>query len=304
MMAKTTVEIKLQYVRWEEITMRAQALAQSLMRNRGSRANVFGVPRGGSTVAAMIGFPVDDPKDADVIADDIIDSGATLDRFRREYPEKPFVALFDKRPGRPDWGRGYLVFPWELGDEDGGPEDAIRRVLQFIGEDPDREGLVDTPQRVLRAWGELAAGYAQDPKEILGRVFHEDAEPGMVVVRDIPFHSICEHHLLPFKGTATVGYIPRQQDDSTVIVGLSKLARLVHCYARRLQVQERMTRQIGEAIEEHLRPTGVGVLVTAAHSCMEMRGISVRAPMATSYLRGALMQEGPARTEFLALARQ
>lgn len=173
--------------------------------------------------------------------------------------------------------------------------DAVRDLLALIGEDPDREGLVDTPSRVVRAWLELTAGYEQDPAAILATTFAERADE-MVLVRDVPFASVCEHHMLPFHGTVTVGYLPRDR-----VVGLSKIPRLIECYARRLQVQERMTTQIADAMMEHLSPLGVGVLVTGYHSCMAMRGVQKHGEMVTSSLLGKFRDE--ARAEFLSLAK-
>lgn len=173
--------------------------------------------------------------------------------------------------------------------------DAVRDLLVLIGEDHGREGLQDTPARVIRAWLELTAGYEQDPAKILATTFAERADE-MVLVRDVPFASVCEHHMLPFHGTVTVGYLPRDR-----VVGLSKIPRLIECFARRLQVQERMTTQIADAMMEHLQPLGVGVLVTGYHSCMAMRGVQKHGEMVTSSLLGKFRDE--ARAEFLSLAK-
>jgi len=196
-----------------------------------------------------------------------------------------------------DWGmrHGWLVFPWERGETPA--EDAVVRLLQAIGEDPDRDGLRDTPRRVVKALGEMTCGYLEDPADILATVFDVDFDE-MIVVRRIPFVSLCEHHLLTFVGHATVGYVPKD-----LVVGLSKLARLVDCYARRLQVQERMTRQIADAIDTHLRPAGVAVLIESTHSCMSSRGVAKVAPMVTSDVRGCFRDQPEARAEFMALAR-
>ncbi|MDE2363542.1 MAG: GTP cyclohydrolase I FolE [Hyphomicrobiales bacterium] len=148
-------------------------------------------------------------------------------------------------------------------------EAAVRVLLAYAGDDPSREGLVDTPRRVAKAYRELFAGYAEDPAEILDRVFEEvDGYDDMVLVRDISFSSHCEHHMVPFVGKAHIAYYPRDG-----VVGLSKLARLVDVYARRLQTQEAMTAQIVEALETHLRPRGVAIYVSAEHMCMSMRGV-------------------------------
>lgn len=162
-----------------------------------------------------------------------------------------------------------------------------------------REGLQETPQRVAKAWQAWLSGYGKDPSAIL-KVFEDGAEgvDEMVLVKDIPFYSHCEHHLAPFFGTATVAYIPKGK-----IVGLSKISRLVDMFARRLQVQERMTTQIADAIDKHLQPTGCAVLVKARHMCMESRGICQQGHhTVTSALRGVMRDDALARAEFLKLA--
>ncbi len=148
-------------------------------------------------------------------------------------------------------------------------EEAVRTLLLWAGDDPSREGLLDTPRRVAKAYKEFYKGYGEDPHEILDRVFEEvEGYRDMVLVRDIPFYSHCEHHMVPFVGKAHIGYYP-----STGVVGLSKLARVVDVYARRLQTQETMTAQIADVIDKVLKPRGVAVLVEAEHMCMSMRGV-------------------------------
>lgn len=171
----------------------------------------------------------------------------------------------------------------------------VRALLRFIGEDPDRNGLRDTPARVVRALREMTAGYQQDPAEILSRTLDESHDE-MIVLRGVSFHSLCEHHLLHFSGSATVAYIPGK------VVGVSKLARLVECYARRLQIQERMTQQIAQAVQEHLQAVGVGVVIKARHLCMGCRGVQQSgAEMITSCMLGALREQPETRAELLAL---
>ena len=180
------------------------------------------------------------------------------------------------------------------------PENLIRMLILLIGDNPDREGLKDTPARVVSAWREWAIGYSMKPKEIL-KTFKDGANgmDEMVIVHNIPFNSFCEHHLAPMRGIAHVGYIPNGK-----IVGLSKLARLVDCFARRLQVQERCTVQIADALVEHLEPLGAGVLIRASHGCMETRGVKIQGSLTTtSAMRGALLTGYQARNEFLQLCR-
>ncbi len=173
-------------------------------------------------------------------------------------------------------------------------EQAAKTLLKFIGEDPEREGLKKTPERIIRSLAELTSGYKQNPTEILSTTF-SDACDEMIIVRDIRFWSLCEHHMLPFHGTATVGYLPKDR-----IVGLSKIGRLVHCFARRLQVQERLTQDIANALMNNLKPYGVGVIVKASHLCMEMRGVRTPGEMVTSCLLGAFREVGT-RNEFLSM---
>jgi GTP cyclohydrolase I len=176
------------------------------------------------------------------------------------------------------------------------PLDAVRQLLAYIGENPDRDGLLDTPKRVCKALLEMTQGYDTDIAEILSTSFDVQFDE-MVVLRDVPFSSMCEHHMLPFTGTVTLAYIPTER-----IVGLSKLARLVDAYALRLQVQERMTKQIADAMLEHINPLGCGVVVRGNHSCMCNRGIKKRGEMVTSSLHGVMRTNPEARQEFLALA--
>jgi GTP cyclohydrolase I len=176
-------------------------------------------------------------------------------------------------------------------------EKAVREILIAVGEDPDREGLLDTPKRVARSYAEIFAGLHQDPSDLLATTFDLDHEE-MVLVKDIPFYSTCEHHLVPFHGTAHIGYIPSHDGKVT---GLSKLARLVEIYARRPQVQERLTTQIVEALVEHLEPKGAIVVIECEHMCMSMRG--VRKPGArtvTSAVRGQLREQAT-RAEAMSL---
>jgi GTP cyclohydrolase I len=175
----------------------------------------------------------------------------------------------------------------------------VRNLLRLVGEDPQREGLSETPARVIKAWRHWCSGYAMDASELL-KVFEDGAEgyDEMVTVKDIPIYSKCEHHLADIFGTCTISYIPNGK-----IVGLSKLSRLADMFARRLQVQERMTSQIANALEEHLQPKGVGVVIKARHMCMESRGICQQGHhTVTTALRGAMREEPETRAEFLRLA--
>lgn len=253
---------------------------------------VWGVPRGGAILVGLLcGVRKDftvaiDPGEADLILDDLIDSGATRDRYAHLYPNAEFIGLFPKD--------GWLVFPWEHPDPAVDNADHVRRLIELTGEDPNREGLQDTPKRVIKALREMTAGYYDDPAAILSRRFNEPCDE-MVLVKGIPFNSLCEHHLLPFSGVAHVAYIPDKQ-----VVGLSKLPRLVQCHARRLQLQERLTQAIANDIQKHLEPLGVAVVLEAHHSCMSLRGVRSAGTMTTSALLGAF-RDGEPRQEFLSL---
>ena len=175
-------------------------------------------------------------------------------------------------------------------------EASVREILLEIGEDPDRQGLAGTPGRVHRMYTELTAGYHVDPERLINGAIFDIAYSEMVVVKDIPFYSLCEHHLLPFFGTAAVAYIPRGR-----VIGLSKIPRIVEMYSRRLQVQERLTQQIAEFLQDRLDPQGVGVVVEATHLCAVMRG--VRKPgtiMTTSSVLGLFRTRDRTRAEFFA----
>lgn len=187
--------------------------------------------------------------------------------------------------------------PWQTWSQS--PEDVVRAMLLAMGEDPNREGLKDTPKRVVKSWGELFAGYQQDPATILATTFGDvEGYNEMILLKDIPFHSTCEHHMLPFYGKAHVAYLPIER-----VVGLSKLARLVDCFARRLQIQERLTREVALAIMKHLQPHGCGVVIEAVHGCMVCRGVRKEgALMVTSSLQGSF-QDAATRGEFLSLIR-
>jgi GTP cyclohydrolase I len=178
-------------------------------------------------------------------------------------------------------------------------EAAIRKILQEIGEDPDRQGLIDTPKRIEKMYRELTRGYSQSADQLINSALFDVDYDEMVVVTNINFYSLCEHHMLPFFGVAHVGYIPRGK-----VVGLSKIPRIVDMFARRLQVQERMTAQVANVLQDQLNPDGVGVVVEGYHMCMSMRGVEKeKAKMITSTLLGSFKEDQKTRTEFLELIR-
>lgn len=190
-----------------------------------------------------------------------------------------------------DLTRGKLFVPDEV-------QQAVRTLIGWAGDDPDREGLVDTPKRVARAWKEYCQGYDSDPGLHLERTFEEvGGYDEIVLLKDIPFQSHCEHHMAPITGTASIAYLPGAQ-----VVGISKLARVLHGYASRLQVQERLTAQVAQAIWERLKPQGVAVVIEAEHGCMTGRGVKTHGvSMITSRMLGCFLQNTDSRKEVLAL---
>jgi GTP cyclohydrolase I len=179
-------------------------------------------------------------------------------------------------------------------------EAAVRTLIQWAGDDPDREGLLETPARVARSYRELFAGYETDPREYLARTFEEvGGYDELVILKDIPVVSFCEHHMLPFIGRAHVGYLPANR-----VVGISKLARVVRGFARRLQIQEKLTAEVAEAICDILQPKGVGVVIISEHSCMTMRGVNTPGTrLTTSHLLGEVRDDPRTRQEFFDLVR-
>ena len=175
-----------------------------------------------------------------------------------------------------------------------------QRMLVALGEDPEREGLVDTPRRMAESLIYLTEGYGADPRQVVGSALYEHEGDDLVIVRNIPFYTLCEHHVLPFFGRCHIGYLPKGK-----VIGLSKLPRLVDVFAHRLQLQERLTRQIAEAIDRVLRPRGVAVVVEARHLCVEMRGVEkAESETVTSCLLGGFRENAALRAEFLDLVRR
>ncbi len=280
----------------------ARKIREITPRSPSKTLHIFPVPRGGVPVAYALmsllptAVVTADLTLADVIVDDLIDSGKT----RRHYIKNTNLPFFTLIGDKTLYYGKWVVFPWER-DEAGsdGIEDNIVRMMQYIGEDPNREGLIDTPKRVVKALQHWYSGYSKNPADVM-KVFEDGAEgcDEMIVVENIPFFSHCEHHMAPIIGTATVGYVPNGK-----IIGLSKIPRLLEIYARRMQVQERLTTQVADALMEHLAPLGCGVLIRARHLCMESRGVEkTNCPTTTSALRGVFKDNLNTRNEFMALA--
>ncbi len=261
---------------------------------------VFGIPRGGSIIAGLLEIAkgckaVESPQDADVLIDDIVDSGETKKLALAEFPGRDFWALIpNKTPGT------WIRFPWESEQIETDLGTNVTRIIEALGEDPNRDGLKDTPARVMKSLMEMTRGAQEDPEAILSRQFKVEYDE-MIVVRSIPFWSLCEHHMMPFYGEATIGYLPEPRAGK--VVGLSKIPRLVNCFSKRLQIQERMTTQIAEAMDDALKPMGVGVIVKARHTCMTMRGVRAPGELVTSKLIGAFKKNPTVRSEFLQLAK-
>jgi len=294
---------------------RVKLLADKIRKRHPDVDCVYGIPRGGIPVAGMLDLPYlitpfHNPTPQVIageaanqgkrclVVDDIVDSGSTAEQYMGHGLE--FDALF-RKPHSPrmfapsaEETSEWITFPWEVAET--GPEDAVRRLLEYVGEDPTREGLLDTPKRVVKAFREMTCGLQMEPASVLGTVFNETSDE-MVVVKGIRFSSMCEHHLLPFTGTAAVGYVPDNK-----VVGLSKIPRLVEVFAKRPQVQERMTNQISQTLIDVLKPLGVGVVVKAHHSCMGCRGVrQPDAEMITSSMLGCMREDPASRHELLRL---
>jgi GTP cyclohydrolase I len=260
---------------------------------------VYGIPKGGMIAAGFLkhAIPTHDPKMATAFLDDLVDSGATRDQYVKSFPGIPFFSLIDKAVSNiTEW----IVFPWER-DHPNGPEsiqENIVRQLQYIGENPNREGLKATPDRIVRAWKELFVGYREKPEELF-TTFESDGYNQIVLLKSVELFSMCEHHMLPFFGQAHVAYIPDKR-----VIGISKLARLVDLYARRLQIQERIGEQVTDALMHFLEPLGAACIIEATHLCIQMRGVGKQhSTMITSSIKGVFLTKPEARAELMGLIK-
>lgn len=280
-------------VGWDEVMEQVRAI----LPDPGSK--VYGVPRGGAVVAglmkalrpslSLVGLPLL----ADVIVDDVLNTGATSTEVQEEVKgEIDFRVLFN-RPLHNE--EQWLRMPWEHVDQVRDLKHTVIRQLQMIGEDPQREGLLDTPRRYLSALQEMCSGLKADPAKPLSKVFNEDHDEIVAVCR-MPFVSLCEHHLLPFTGIVNFAYLPQGK-----VVGLSKIPRFIEILSRRPQVQERLTTQIAEEFMKAVDPLGVMVIVMGRHSCMHLRGSRCPGLMKTSAVRGVFKEKPEARAEALEL---
>jgi len=271
---------------------------------------IHAIPRGGIPASYLIMKYVDgvnyefinNSEHADIIIDDLIDSGETRKRILTNNPTAIFLVLIDKQNDE-EYKDKWLIFPWEgTVENDHSADDIVTRLLEYIGEDPTREGLIETPKRVLKAWDEWFDGYKYGEDEIAGlmKVFEDGAEgvrDELVIVADIPFQSFCEHHIAAFNGIVSIGYISNGK-----ILGLSKFARLTEVFAHRLQVQERMTSQIALALVKNLSPDVMVVTDKTTHTCMCSRGIKSHGTNTiTSSIHGKFRENFALRAEFLSL---
>jgi len=273
------------FLTWDDVFSRIEYIKKKYKIDK--KTKIYGVPKNGMILSGFFNaINVANPEEADLILDDIIDSGSTKKKFKKLFPKKKFVALFEK-DSNVDW----VNFPFEKNlDED--QNDTVIRLLQIIGEDPRREGLLDTPKRYLSAFDEFL-----NPPTFNMTTFDAEKTDEMIVQLDIPFYSFCEHHLLPFFGKGYIAYIPDKK-----IVGLSKLARTLETFSRRLQNQERVTNQVADYLQENLEAKGVAVVLKARHLCMEMRGVKTSdTNTITSKLLGYFRTDERTRAEFLNL---
>ena len=281
----------MKYLTFEDIKKASEKVSDEIIKR--IHANplwIYAIPRGGIPAAYSVmsvmerGELVSDIKDANIILDDLIDSGATKKKYTKMNPDALFVALFDKQTDESICNE-WLVFPWENNSQSSA-EDIPIRFLQFIEEDMSREGLIDTPSRVVKSWGDLYKGYKIKIEDIF-TVFESEGYDELVILRSIEFYSTCEHHLLPFFGKAHIAYIPDKK-----VIGISKLVRLLEAYSRRIQIQERLTKQITTALDKYLNPIGSACVIEATHLCIVSRGVEKQhSTMITSSLSGVFRED-------------
>ena len=289
------------YITWQEIFDRITSLNLQ-------EEIVYGVPKGGMVLMAFMKEQAFThlPEKATVIIDDLIDSGRTREHYKKKFPNTKFIGLFDKLT-EPGIQNIWLVFPWEKdhpGENEDNIQDNVVRILQYLGEDCTREGLLETPKRVVKMWGEIFRGYdsKQRPKVSIFKNGSDGLVYDQMIIDTGDFYSHCEHHMVPFFGKYWFGYIP---DANGAIIGLSKVARLVDYHAAKLQIQERLVNDIVEDIWKALsedgavRPIGMGLMMEGEHLCKTMRGVKKKGTMTTIKLKGAFLDNPAVKSEFL-----
>jgi len=284
-----------------EIDLHTVKLAGTIIDSGKKYSEIWPVPMGGYPVAVVLSNILQIPisnylKSHSLIVDDIIDSGKTLSNYDND---KAVLLVKNNKENEVTYYaekiEGWIKFPWEKEND---IEDTVIRQIEFIGENPNREGLKETPERVRKSWQKLYGGYNEDPKKLL-KVFDKETYNQMVLLKDIEFYSTCEHHMLPFFGKAHIAYIPKDK-----VLGVSKLARLLEVFSRRLQIQERIGEQITCFIMESLNAKGAGCILEAQHFCMTSRGVEKqKSKMVTSSLKGVFLEKKEARTEFIGLVK-
>ena len=270
---------------WEDVDERLERLLPA------GTGKVYGIPRGGAIVAGLLrqrGMQVVGPDEAEVIVDDIIDSGATARRYSERYG-KPIAVLVNKE--QEELMGVWVEFPWEGGRE-GDLRDGLRRIIQTIGDDPDRTGLIETPDRVVEVWDQLFSGYREQPGDVIE--WTPAGEGGMVVVRGVPFRSTCERHLLPFWGKVDAACLPAERT-----IAPASLTRLIEVCSRRLHTQETLTRQMGQALDEG-RAAGSAVAVRARRACAAPQALAPDGGYRmTTFFSGTFETDAAVKAEFL-----
>lgn len=300
-------------IEFHEVEALVRQLAEKVKKSRKKYSNIYGIPKNGLIVAYLLssklGIPVVSRKDLNfnttLVVDDLVDSGKTISKFSAcdclvliSKKNKKNLPKHVKYVGRFTPSTKWIDWYWENYQRD--PEDNVVRILEHLGEDPNRDGLKETPDRVVRSHKELFGGYKLKPEDVLKTTFSSGYDE-MILLRDIPLYSTCEHHMLPFIGVCHIAYIP---GISGKVVGISKLARLMEVYARRLQIQEQLTMQIGSTLVKYLKPKGVAVIIKATHLCIASRGVEKSgSSMVTSFTWGNFRKSVATREEFLRLIK-
>lgn len=272
---------------------------------------VYGIPQGGIPLAIVLANILKIPLVTEftfgqniLVVDDLIDSGTTIKKYNREA-----IAVLGHKPlspltsGIPLFTGGLLtqewIHFWYEPPITVDPERLITRMLEYIGENPNRDGLLETPARVIKSFKRIYGGYKQDPVKVM-KTFDEKEHDEMVILKDITLHSTCEHHMLPFSGVAHIAYIPNGR-----VLGVSKLVRVLEIFSRRLQIQERICDQVTAALMEHLKPLGAACVISARHSCMTARGVEQQSSlMVTSSLKGVFLDKPEVRAEFISMIKE